>query len=566
MGPVRCCALAVLLAGVLTAGVSAAHSDESPPGEPWMAPDVQDVLFLGPARPVLFRLRLQTDGRPASDRWETFLRRLFDFLDRDGDGLLDEDEAARAPSAWQVLQLFQGNVYLSAMGPSPSSLDAGGGKLTFAEFRAFYRKHDAGPVGLAPALGAFDPFATLDEALFAALDTDGDGRLSRPELAAAPHLLRTLDRNDDEMIDPGELVPNGPPAPARVWGPAAPGPSLVLIQREDAPGQLRQRLRAVRDLMARYDSDGDGKLDRRECRLPRAMFERLDRNEDGRLDVLELLHYVVGPPDAEAVLQLPSPGAAPGSGPAVEGGAPLRRDDERTLTLPAQDMVVHLVGLPASFAAGGGRPAARGFYFRLLEAADTDRRGYVTRSQLAGPNAPFLTFAFELGDRDGDGRLTRAEVVAVADLLTSAVGAQTQVALGHGGRGLFRLLDADGDGRLSVRELRSAAARLRPFERGGFVARGATPELYRLVVSQGPPDYRVAPALRGPFAGPVLPPRARRGPVWFRKMDRNGDGDVSPREFLGTSEQFRRLDLDGDGLISVEEAEKADALLRKPRR
>jgi hypothetical protein len=53
------------------------------------------------------------------------------------------------------------------------------------------------------------------------------------------------------------------------------------------------------------------------------------------------------------------------------------------------------------------------------------------------------------------------------------------------------------------------------------------------------------------------------GPVWFRKMDRNGDGDVSRREFLGTKDQFRQVDADGDGIISPEEAEQADATLRK---
>jgi Ca2+-binding EF-hand superfamily protein len=61
------------------------------------------------------------------------------------------------------------------------------------------------------------------------------------------------------------------------------------------------------------------------------------------------------------------------------------------------------------------------------------------------------------------------------------------------------------------------------------------------------------------------PTQAARGPEWFRKMDRNGDGDVSPREFLGTDEQFRAIDADGDGLISVEEAEAYDKKLAEQR-
>jgi hypothetical protein len=49
-------------------------------------------------------------------------------------------------------------------------------------------------------------------------------------------------------------------------------------------------------------------------------------------------------------------------------------------------------------------------------------------------------------------------------------------------------------------------------------------------------------------------------------MDRNGDGDVSPGEFLGTPEQFRRIDADGDGLIDADEAERADAWFRQARK
>jgi len=41
-------------------------------------------------------------------------------------------------------------------------------------------------------------------------------------------------------------------------------------------------------------------------------------------------------------------------------------------------------------------------------------------------------------------------------------------------------------------------------------------------------------------------------------MDRNRDGDLSPREFLGPKAEFRKLDADGDGLIDGVEAQAAN--------
>jgi hypothetical protein len=37
-------------------------------------------------------------------------------------------------------------------------------------------------------------------------------------------------------------------------------------------------------------------------------------------------------------------------------------------------------------------------------------------------------------------------------------------------------------------------------------------------------------------------------------MDRNGDGELSPEELLGTHEQFDKIDLNHDGLIDAAEA------------
>ena len=104
----------------------------------------------------------------------------------------------------------------------------------------------------------------------------------------------------------------------------------------------------------------------------------------------------------------------------------------------------------------------------------------------------------------------------------------------------------------------------RVFIRGNHKTLGdEVPRRFQLTFSQGQPGNvggepeMVAAFNRRGRAGP------HAGPLWFRKMDRNGDGDISPREWLGTPEDFKRIDTNGDGLIDAQEAERFDAELRK---
>jgi hypothetical protein len=118
------------------------------------------------------------------------------------------------------------------------------------------------------------------------------------------------------------------------------------------------------------------------------------------------------------------------------------------------------------------------------------------------------------------------------------------------------MLDTSSDGQLGLRELADASERLMRWDADNDheVSLEEIPRQFRLQVT------RDQPSIRGiEFLVPTTVTRrtitrgATCGPSWFRKMDTNDDGDISPREFLGTKADFAAIDTDGDALIDAAE-------------
>jgi len=242
------------------------------------------------------------------------------------------------------------------------------------------------------------------------------------------------------------------------------------------------------------DTDGDGKLSAAELSAADKTLAKLDHDDDECVTPLELV------PDLQTVLpDKPANALVSVSVVPVEGKA----DTEVVVKLGE---------------AGHRRVKAGGVWVEVF-----------TRPPLPADKPPVPKSL--LSDE-------RKEVRAVFEKIIGGVVSLHAV---PGPVGLFGRLDADRDGQLSVAELRQAKAVLAD---GVFT------------------DTAVSLFLTPGVAKPPAVPLTRSfvhtaGPDWFRGMDRNGDGWVSRREFLGTAEQFRKLDRNGDGLLSSEEADAA---------
>ncbi|HEY2156916.1 MAG TPA: EF-hand domain-containing protein, partial [Isosphaeraceae bacterium] len=414
------------------------------------------------------------------------------------------------------------------------------------------------------------------DALFDHLDRDKDGQLTKAELASVAGTLRRLDRDDNELIGADEVSP--PEAPAVAMASAmmnrparAPGvPAVFELEAGESP------LRLIRLLLRKYDAGSasrhgkpDSKLSPEEFAIAPEAFAAADANGDGTLNTEELRRYLAKAP-RDAILDVALTPDATGRAVARvrgEDGEPPRGVKVRQLADGVVEVDVGSIRLDIHVDDGAGAAdAARKTLQAQLETADGDVNGYVEQSELTQDNglpSP-LSGLFATLDRDGDGKLYPREADEYVTQQAAAARGRLTLTASDEGRAVFGMLDLDRDRQLGAREVLDTFARISACDRDGDgrIAPEEIPHHIQLTLARGDLSRLVAASPANAAAAvrtAVVPPRPRptAGPPWFRKMDRNRDGDVSRREFLGTREQFERLDRDHDGLIGPGEADAA---------
>ncbi|MBY0232105.1 MAG: EF-hand domain-containing protein [Gemmataceae bacterium] len=537
--------------------------------------DQLDLVLLAADRPVSLRFHVRAGDRAYDAGWNDWAKSLFDWHDKDKDGFLSKDEAVRLLPAEVLTALANGAI--RADGPRSNLLSAldtdRDGKVSRAEFSAWLKRNGLGAVALSVDATRAETANRVNDALWKRLDGDGDGRLSEAELAKLPSLLDKLDENEDEQLSESELTHEAGPEYAGFAPRLAargPAPDFLLDQGGQAPAAL------ARTLIRLYDKDKDGKLSRAEAGLDAEAFAALDADGDGKLSARELEMLRLRPADLTfrgRVGNLPgasgllaSVGLAGSTSrlalltPAGQGATKsLSKVSNNASRLKLARTMADLSVDPTP--AFNRRSGAVGFYLNQYSLALGAEKGKGLTREQAKDN-PYVNMLFAAADRDADGVLTRKEITDYLAIAGAAGSRTLSVRAEDYGQNLFASLDADGNGQLSVREMRTAWSRVRMLSKDGkTLSRDDLPRRMRIELAEGSFASRQFFAVAAqPTSGMIATPLDLRGaPAWFRKMDKNGDGDLSFREWLGSEEDFKKLDLDGDGLISLDEARKAKA-------
>lgn len=325
--------------------------------------------------------------------------RFFDEYDRDADGRVTKAEFPGSAEAFRMLDKDKSG----AIEPAEQGLPAN------------YRPRPGRPkaddgAGALPGMNdrrrVGGSYLERLKKRLAAMDSDGDGKITKAEYRGNPRLFERLDRNGDDVLDAEDIGGAQPNRGGKDDKAAAP---KVL-----PPGLLRM------------DADKDGKLTEAEWSGPAEVFKRLDKNQDGVITPEDLAR-----PDRQRGGRKITPEQvakrfekldANGDGKLTEGEIPARLferiDTDKDGSVSLEEMQAAMdrrMGRGNRDRANKDRPGMaegdqrrrRGLTKGQLRRFDGDQDGKVTPDEFPGGEEQFKAL-----DANGDGVLTADDLPA----------------------------------------------------------------------------------------------------------------------------------------------------------
>ncbi len=530
---------------------STAHSDTAPnTAAPVPAPE--RIVLFAPGGPLIIDIYLTIDGRPYEVVFESLIDDVLKTADSDGNGRTMWSELTTSPHF--VYGQF-GNMPLTSDAQRYQAIQAydvnRDGRVDRNEVPRFLTRNMGNSRAFTlRATNQYRGDNQYQSLVRRLLDADEDGRLSPDEVSAAPLRLKSHDADDDELLfwtdfQATSNLAGGDTALRRRSGPNA----AVLLEGNN---QWPSLLYALEELYA-YG----GVLQADSFPLVPKLFQRLDANADGKLDREEVAAF--GTTEPHLAIDV---GFGDGDDPEAPGQTLLVKSvaaELQTLGDVVSDRPSRIsLALPSVKVEIAVNDAAAGDDFESqaqsqFAAYDVDGNGYLEQHEFPEEESG-LAASFAALDPDGDGKVYAADVAAFLKQQRAAIRCQIYARAGDTEDALFTALDSDSDGRLNAREITTAANRLQSLDRNGdgvILAEEISGSM-SVVIARG--DMQRGDALFNvPLAASSI--ASPDAPRWFLRMDANGDGVISPREFLGTTAQFQQLDADSDGFIDREETQ-----------
>ncbi|HEY2837693.1 MAG TPA: hypothetical protein VGJ26_00980 [Pirellulales bacterium] len=531
--------------------------------------DYYDVIFFARARPIFIRFHIEASQKRLSDVWQENVLDEFKYLDRDKSGGLDSKELGRSnvgePQKSNENAVLKSIGAILGVGRSAAPAADPGSPVAFAE-----RMQAAQPEF---ALSVSSNGETAADRLFATLDENGDGQISADEQDSGLARLTARDLDDDETLSLQELAVH--PYPSLNFN-----NGFNLSGGEDDSGSSIRTARFVmirtpverQECAERWIRDyGKNGFLRSAADSPLAAVAQKAKTADASpaappslglvfLDAAALVEALKNPPiDMELLVRLGKKrdNKLPRVAFITADGAVLPKDARDIKFSSANgsrvfETATERVELVASN--DNVSDDSKRQYKENFKQADSDNNKYVDKKE----SERYGNFSgnFAMIDSNDDEKIFEEEFDAWLDRQLASSHSRAVLSANDQGHPFFPLFDTNSDGRLGLRELRIGLTGLlsRDANGDGKLAEKELIHLYRLSVDPGQTNLTSAFGVffySGESDGRAKP---TKGPEWFRNMDRNQDGDVSRREFLGSADNFKALDHDGDGLIDGKEA------------